>query len=132
MTHAVMPGLVPGIHVLLAEESKAWMAGTSPAMTWRVSALRHLLVHVAEHGLLGLVVELGLEGVLVLDRQRARGGGPGADLVDQLLHARIFGPGGVAERDGKEARPAPQSHVDDGVAVADHIFLLRQRCASYI
>jgi hypothetical protein len=30
-----MPGLVPGIHVFLAEplQSKAWMAGTSPAMT---------------------------------------------------------------------------------------------------
>jgi ribosome-binding factor A len=30
-----MPGLVPGIHVLLlnAPESKAWTAGTSPAMT---------------------------------------------------------------------------------------------------
>ena len=27
----VMPGLVPGIHALLA--SKTWMAGTSPAMT---------------------------------------------------------------------------------------------------
>jgi len=32
-----MPGLVPGIHVLLATEDvlarKTWMAGTSPAMT---------------------------------------------------------------------------------------------------
>jgi hypothetical protein len=28
----VMPGLVPGIHVLLRAR-KAWMAGTSPAMT---------------------------------------------------------------------------------------------------
>jgi len=30
-----MPGLVPGIHVFLSEASfiKAWMAGTSPAMT---------------------------------------------------------------------------------------------------
>jgi hypothetical protein len=28
---AVMPGLVPGIHVFLT--SKTWMAGTSPAMT---------------------------------------------------------------------------------------------------
>ena len=28
-----MPGLVPGIHVLLARRLKAWMAGTSPAMT---------------------------------------------------------------------------------------------------
>jgi hypothetical protein len=27
-----MPGLVPGIHVLLTA-SKTWMAGTSPAMT---------------------------------------------------------------------------------------------------
>jgi hypothetical protein len=31
----VMPGLVPGIHVLVAEAGKTWMAGTSPAMTWR-------------------------------------------------------------------------------------------------
>jgi hypothetical protein len=29
----VMPGLVPGIHVLLALKMKTWMAGTSPAMT---------------------------------------------------------------------------------------------------
>jgi hypothetical protein len=28
----VMPGLVPGIHALLAHE-KTWMAGSSPAMT---------------------------------------------------------------------------------------------------
>jgi hypothetical protein len=29
-----MPGLVPGIHVLTASATaKAWMAGTSPAMT---------------------------------------------------------------------------------------------------
>jgi hypothetical protein len=30
----VMPGLVPGIHVLVAlKPGKTWMAGTSPAMT---------------------------------------------------------------------------------------------------
>jgi hypothetical protein len=29
----VMPGLVPGIHVLLGASEKTWMAGTSPAMT---------------------------------------------------------------------------------------------------
>jgi hypothetical protein len=29
----VMPGLVPGIHVLSLASQKAWMAGTSPAMT---------------------------------------------------------------------------------------------------
>jgi TRAP-type C4-dicarboxylate transport system permease small subunit len=28
-----MPGLAPGIHVLLSAEGKTWMAGTSPAMT---------------------------------------------------------------------------------------------------
>src|SRR6267378_2630252 len=30
-----MPGLVPGIQVFLFQCSKAWMAGTSPAMTKR-------------------------------------------------------------------------------------------------
>jgi hypothetical protein len=29
----VMPGLVPGIHVLRVAKSETWMAGTSPAMT---------------------------------------------------------------------------------------------------
>jgi len=29
----VMPGLVPGIHVLLRSATKTWMAGTSLAMT---------------------------------------------------------------------------------------------------
>jgi hypothetical protein len=29
----VMPGLVPGVHVLAATLGKSWMAGTSPAMT---------------------------------------------------------------------------------------------------
>jgi hypothetical protein len=28
-----MPGLMPGIHVLLSKSKKTWMAGTSPAMT---------------------------------------------------------------------------------------------------
>jgi hypothetical protein len=31
---SVMPGLVPGIHVFAAQnQTKSWMAGTSPAMT---------------------------------------------------------------------------------------------------
>jgi hypothetical protein len=32
-----MPGLVPGIHAFLGRQqlNKTWMAGTSPAMTWR-------------------------------------------------------------------------------------------------
>ena len=33
MRGAVMPGLVPGIHVLLVARDKTWMAGTTPAMT---------------------------------------------------------------------------------------------------
>jgi hypothetical protein len=28
-----MPGLVPGIHIFCCARSKAWMAGTGPAMT---------------------------------------------------------------------------------------------------
>jgi len=37
----VMPALVAGIHVLLSgarRQRKTWMAGTSPAMTWRGDA----------------------------------------------------------------------------------------------
>jgi hypothetical protein len=35
----VMPGLVPGIHVLAKRTAlKTWMAGTSPARTNRVGA----------------------------------------------------------------------------------------------
>jgi hypothetical protein len=30
---AVMPGLVPGVHVLRVAKNKTWMAGTSPAVT---------------------------------------------------------------------------------------------------
>jgi hypothetical protein len=30
---AVMPGLVPGIHVLKVATTKSWMAGTRPAIT---------------------------------------------------------------------------------------------------
>jgi len=37
--HGVMPALVAGIHVFLPIDLKAWMAGTSPAMT--KSATRH-------------------------------------------------------------------------------------------
>ena len=33
----VMPGLVPGIHVLGPRQLKTWMAGTSPAMTEKVT-----------------------------------------------------------------------------------------------
>jgi hypothetical protein len=34
MIKAVMPGLVPGIHIFKHfSAAKAWMAGTSPAMT---------------------------------------------------------------------------------------------------
>ena len=36
-----MPGLVPGIHVFdFTHDLKTWMAGPSPAMTQRKSALR--------------------------------------------------------------------------------------------
>jgi dienelactone hydrolase len=34
-----MPGLVPGIHVVLTVAAKTWMAGTSPAMTRRMKRL---------------------------------------------------------------------------------------------
>jgi hypothetical protein len=31
----VMPALVAGIHVSFTHQSQTWMAGTSPAVTWR-------------------------------------------------------------------------------------------------
>jgi hypothetical protein len=40
---AVMPGLVPGIDVLLVLRSKTWMAGTSPAMTKKLIKIRRLI-----------------------------------------------------------------------------------------
>jgi hypothetical protein len=40
-----MPALVAGIHVLLL--AKAWMAGTSPAMTKRTKVLGALLDYIA-------------------------------------------------------------------------------------
>jgi hypothetical protein len=42
-TKFVMPGLVPGIHVLAANLArKTWMAGTSPAMTKKRIVFRRL------------------------------------------------------------------------------------------
>jgi hypothetical protein len=34
--YVVMPGLVPGIHVFAVQQSKTWMAGSSPAMTEKI------------------------------------------------------------------------------------------------
>jgi hypothetical protein len=43
ITKLVMPGLVPGIHVLFAlKPRKTWMAGTSPAMTKKRKSLKRL------------------------------------------------------------------------------------------
>src|SRR5688572_2270448 len=58
-----MPGLVPGIHVLLhLPQEKTWMAGTSPAMTERergeVSVAPSDMV--GEHG--GVVADTRQEG----------------------------------------------------------------------
>jgi hypothetical protein len=48
----VMPGLVPGIHVLEPQRCrKAWMAGSSPAMTRRAFAPASIVVVAALKGL---------------------------------------------------------------------------------
>jgi phage terminase small subunit len=56
-----MPGLVPGIHVLASREAraiaapgkaKAWMAGTSPAMTMKQSARRYICSNPRDHPML--------------------------------------------------------------------------------
>src|SRR5688572_521328 len=77
----VMPGLVPGIHVFLFNFlTKAWMAGTSPAMTrtdtvsldHRVGALLKEHRHVEAERLGGLEVDRQLELDRGLDWQLAR------------------------------------------------------------
>jgi hypothetical protein len=40
-----MPALVAGIHVFLSSLKKAWMAGTSPAMTFLLSIEVVRLLH---------------------------------------------------------------------------------------
>jgi hypothetical protein len=42
LSEIVMPGLDPGIHVLLfSAETKSWMAGSSPAMTKQQMPVDH-------------------------------------------------------------------------------------------
>src|SRR5262249_24729304 len=55
-----MPGLVPGIHVLLAA-AKAWMAGTSPALTKERACARTRRLRVPQ-GKRGVVVGCGPVG----------------------------------------------------------------------
>src|SRR4051812_35611718 len=68
--NAVMPGLVPGIHVLkrqqrtMSRTTKTWMAGTSPAMTTadRISAPKPLAQHLFQD--LPLDVLVGQRGIV--------------------------------------------------------------------
>ncbi len=83
-----------------------------------------LLLEVAEHDMPRLVVHLGLELVLVLERDGARSGRPRRDLIDETLEVRELRPRRFAEHVRHQPRPAPDVHVDDRVGVADHVALL--------
>src|SRR6267378_3432974 len=78
-------------------------------------------LEMAEHDGARLVVHFGLEGELVLQRDRPRRGRPCRDFIDQPFHVRIFRVGVVAEHEWRQPRPAPERHVDNGVGIADHV-----------
>ena len=59
----------------------------------------------------------------VLQGRRAFAGGTGRNFIHQAFQVRQFLQGIVAQDDGQQPRPAPQGHVDDGVAIAQHIGL---------
>ena len=83
-----------------------------------------LTFEMLEHVAAGLVVHLGLELEVVLQRDRLGRRRPGRDLVDQPLDVGIFRDRILAHHEGDHAGPAPHVHVDDGVGVADHVAAL--------
>jgi hypothetical protein len=58
-------------------------------------ASRDLFVQVTEHRSARLIVHLGLEFVLILERDGTLCRRPGADLIDQPLEAREFPQAGI-------------------------------------
>src|SRR6267378_6510383 len=85
MRKIVMPGLVPGIHVLLLEmERKTWMAGTSPAMTKSDKLLRRQHRSTDQFAL--LQIDQRLIGFGQRHRRHRNGGDLlGADQIEQFL-----------------------------------------------
>src|SRR5215468_5891848 len=88
-----MPALVAGIHVFRAA-SKTWMAGTSPAMTWKDRVQSKLLV--ARVALLGpriaavvIAVDLPESGMVLwrqLDARQPLGALPEVKVRDDEAH----------------------------------------------
>src|SRR5882724_4500892 len=81
-------------------------------------------LEMAEHDAARLVVHFGLEGELVLQRNRAGRGRPCRDLIDQPFHVGKSGIDFFAEHVRRQARPAPERHIDDGVGITNHIAAL--------
>src|SRR3982074_298063 len=82
---------------------------------------RRLGLEMAEHDAARLVVHFGLEDELVFQRDRPRRGRPCRNLVDQPFHVGKFCEYLVAEHERRQACPAPERHVDDGIGIADHV-----------
>ena len=70
---------------------------------------------------LSLLVHFGLEGELVLQRDRARRGRPCRHFVEQPFHVRVFCKDIVAEHVRRHPSQAPERHIDDGIGIADHV-----------
>src|ERR1700720_1818319 len=92
-----MPGLVPGIHAFDHQTNKAWMAGTSPAMTMSSN------IRPAQRA-----VEIGVEVVHVLEADRE------AQQVGRAGRGRALDRGAMLDQalDATERRCAlPQIHA---------------------
>ncbi len=72
----------------------------------------------------GLVVHVGLEGELVLQRDRAAAAGRAEISSISRFTLGYFAKTSSPSTNGDQACPAPERHVDDGVGVADHVFAL--------
>ena len=81
-----MPALVAGIHVFRVAASKTWMAGTSPAMTWRVCrSLRSLVSLELSEGIKPETLADASEHIAVYERSVAK------DLRNPIANDRDHG-----------------------------------------
>src|SRR5882724_5227989 len=104
-----MPGLDPGIHVLLSRGIKTWMAGTSPAMTDRLIARRKPSTNVPSsdlHGHAGFrgADAVGTGGARPRDRGRLHPRGK----TRRTRHEAAIEPGGAGGAAAQGSRPDAQ------------------------
>ena len=79
-----------------------------------------------EHVAPSLVVDLGLEGMAVLEGRGFLSRWTRRDVVVEPFDVRKFCPGIVAHDERGHARPAPKAHVGNRVGIGHEIPVLRE------